>query len=102
MWTLIVSPGFISSVSLFGVSVAIVATCGIEQIPREWAEQLAEGGRLVAPVGEPKCQKLTLFRKLGGELIPERIGAYSRFQMLRQKPPQVEIKPRYSVRGDNQ
>ena len=77
---------------------AIVATCGIEQIPREWTEQLADGGRLVAPVGEPKCQKLTLFRKIGGELVPERIGAYSRFQMLRQKPPQAEIKPRYKDR----
>lgn len=65
---------------------AIVATCGIEQIPKAWAEQLCDGGRLVVPVGEPACQKLTKFRKHGLELIPERIAAYTRFQMLRDKP----------------
>lgn len=65
---------------------AIVATCGIEQIPRAWTDQLAEGGRLVVPVGDSKAQRLTLFRKENGELVPKRIGAYTRFQMLREQP----------------
>lgn len=65
---------------------AIVATCGLEQIPKAWADQLSDGGRLVVPIGDPSCQKLTKFRKHGNELIPERIGAYTRFQMLREKP----------------
>lgn len=64
---------------------AIVATCGIEQIPKQWVEQLTEGGRLVAPIGDSKAQRLTLFRKENGELVPKRIGAYVRFQMLQEK-----------------
>lgn len=69
-----------------GPFTAIAACCGIEQIPRAWNEQLSEGGRLVAPIGDSGCQKLTLFRKRKGELVPERIGAYVRFQMLRNPP----------------
>lgn len=65
---------------------AIVATCGIEQIPRPWEDQLIHGGRLVAPVGDSKAQRLTLFRKENSELVPVRIGAYCRFQMLREPP----------------
>lgn len=69
-----------------GPFTAIVATCGIEQIPQAWTDQLCDGGRLVVPIGDSACQKLTLFRKHGNELVPERIGAYTRFQMLREKP----------------
>lgn len=72
---------------------AIVATCGIEQIPCAWPDQLAEGGRLLIPVGDSASQRLTLFRKRHGELIPERIIAYTRFQMLREKPP--VLPPKY-------
>jgi protein-L-isoaspartate(D-aspartate) O-methyltransferase len=62
---------------------AIVATCGVEQIPDAWIAQLAIGGRLLVPVGDVRSQKLTLFRKTSEGLIPVRIGAYVRFQMLR-------------------
>lgn len=61
---------------------AIVCTCGLPDIPEAWKDQLADGGRLVAPVGTNQGQKLTLFRKLGGHLIPVRIGAYTRFVMM--------------------
>jgi protein-L-isoaspartate(D-aspartate) O-methyltransferase len=71
---------------------AIVATCGIEDVPAVWIEQLAEGGRLVAPVGDASCQRLTLFKKLRGELIPQRIGAYTRFQMLKEPPAPGKVK----------
>jgi protein-L-isoaspartate(D-aspartate) O-methyltransferase len=79
---------------------AIAACCGVEQIPRVWTEQLSEHGRLVAPIGDSTCQKLTLFRKRNGELIPERVGAYVKFQMLR-KPPKLgkipyQAKPEFS------
>lgn len=65
---------------------AIAACCGVEYIPSAWTAQLVEGGRLVAPIGDSACQKLTLFRKRQGEIVPERVAAYVRFQMLR-KPP---------------
>lgn len=62
---------------------AIVATCGVERIPDAWRDQLVEGGRLVAPIGDAVSQKLTLFMKHEHELIPERVGGYVRFQMVR-------------------
>lgn len=64
---------------------AIVATCGVSDIPQAWKDQLAEDGRLVAPIGTAQCQKLTLFQKLGGHVIPVRVGAYTRFVMM-EKP----------------
>jgi protein-L-isoaspartate(D-aspartate) O-methyltransferase len=76
---------------------AIVATCGVEQIPQAWLDQLADGGRLVVPIGDSSCQRLTLFRKLKTDLVPERIGAYTRFQMLRE-PPKPRA-PKYQPQG---
>lgn len=76
---------------------AIAATCGVEQIPRAWLEQLADGGRLIAPVGDSKSQRLTLFVKQRGELVPRRIAAYVKFQMLREKPKPGKIP--YQAKG---
>lgn len=77
---------------------AIVATCGVEQIPKAWTEQLSSRGRLVAPVGDASSQRLTLFRKEHDELVPERVGAYVRFQMLREQPKPRPVKPRYDAK----
>lgn len=65
---------------------AIVATCGIEEIPRSWVSQLADGGRLVCPIGDGASQRLTLFRKQADEVIPVRIAAYTRFSMMKERP----------------
>jgi protein-L-isoaspartate(D-aspartate) O-methyltransferase len=62
---------------------AIVATCGVPEVRKEWIDQLAEQGRMVLPLGDSSVQKLTLLRKIHGEIVPERVGAYVRFQMLR-------------------
>lgn len=75
---------------------AIVATCGVEQIPSSWRAQLSEGGRLVAPVGDVMAQRLTKFVKFEGSLVPVRVGAYVRFQMLREMPLRKEMKPVYA------
>lgn len=61
---------------------AIVATCGVKSIPESWIEQLSPEGRLVAPIGNAEAQKLTLFRKSNGSLVPQRVAAYTRFQMM--------------------
>lgn len=62
---------------------AIVATCGVAEIPDAWRKQLVDEGRIVAPIGDSECQRLTSFHKSDGQLIPRYIGGYVRFQMLR-------------------
>lgn len=47
----------------------IVVGAGAPFVPTAYAEQLAEGGRLVLPVGERDEQMLAVFTKQGGELI---------------------------------
>jgi protein-L-isoaspartate(D-aspartate) O-methyltransferase len=45
----------------------IVASAAAPVIPPALIEQLAEGGRMVIPVGPPHTQQLQLVRKIGGE-----------------------------------
>lgn len=61
---------------------AIVATCGVKQIPQAWIEQLKDGGRLVVPIGDPEGQRLAKFTKQGMGLKADRVAAYVRFSML--------------------
>ena len=79
---------------------AIAATCGVERIPREWQDQLVEGGRLACPIGDAKSQRLTLFVKQAGEMVPKRVWAYVRFQMMKEPKP-VVVKPRYKQHGND-
>jgi len=76
---------------------AIMATCGVRHIPKAWEEQLAEGRLLLAPVGDEACQRLTLLCKHMEHLVPVRIAAYVRFQMMQSKPPVKELKPQYAT-----
>jgi len=47
---------------------AIVVAAATRSIPRALEEQLADGGRLVIPVGTPDAQELVLAQKQGGRL----------------------------------
>lgn len=47
---------------------AIIVSAAAQQLPRELAEQLAEGGRLIIPVGMPDAQQLQLIQKQNGQL----------------------------------
>lgn len=75
-----------------GPFTAIAATCGVEQIPDAWTKQLADGGRLIAPVGDAKVQRLTVFVKVKGDLRPQVVLAYCRFQMLKEPPKPGKVK----------
>ena len=46
---------------------AIIVTCGPSNVPEPLVDQLAEGGKLVIPVGVG-CQTLTILEKIDGEL----------------------------------
>lgn len=47
---------------------AIIVSAAAPQVPNPLIEQLADGGRIVIPVGGPVLQELHLVRKIGGEV----------------------------------
>jgi len=51
---------------------AIMVTAGAPSVPEALSEQLAEGGRLVIPVGGTRGQDLTIVTRRDGELRTER------------------------------
>ena len=53
---------------------AIIVTAGAPKIPQPLLDQLAEGGRLVIPVGDRFSQELIKVTKLEGEFIRENLG----------------------------
>ncbi|MEO8879336.1 MAG: protein-L-isoaspartate(D-aspartate) O-methyltransferase [Gemmatimonadaceae bacterium] len=53
---------------------AILVTAGSPTVPAPLAEQLAEGGRMLIPIGDREDQVLTLFTKRGEELERRDIG----------------------------
>lgn len=53
----------------------IIVTCSPENPPPRLVEQLAEGGRMVIPLGERFQQELCLLKKVNGELERETLRA---------------------------
>jgi protein-L-isoaspartate(D-aspartate) O-methyltransferase len=78
---------------------AIVATCGVEGIPKAWAQQLTDNGACVAPIGDSSSQRLVLFRKVNGDLLPLKVAAYVRFSMMRERP--APKPPKYNPTGQH-
>jgi protein-L-isoaspartate(D-aspartate) O-methyltransferase len=52
----------------------ILITAATPQIPKPLIDQLADGGRLVAPVGDRNTQELILIRRKGDQIIETRHG----------------------------
>ncbi len=53
---------------------AVIVTCAVEAVPPALLDQLAEGGRLIAPVGNTQLfQTLTLIRKTAGRPVVQRL-----------------------------
>lgn len=53
----------------------IIVTCSPEKVPQPLIDQLAEGGRMIVPVGERYQQNFYLFRKRDGKLESEALRA---------------------------
>jgi protein-L-isoaspartate(D-aspartate) O-methyltransferase len=57
---------------------AIVVTAGAAELPRPYVEQLADGGRIVIPLGgEPFDQCLYRFTKRGQQLHCQNLGSFA-------------------------
>ncbi len=52
---------------------AIIVTCAPTHVPKPLQEQLAEGGRLIIPVGEGQVQHLVLLQKKNGKIKQKNI-----------------------------
>lgn len=54
---------------------AIVVSAAAPAVPEPLLAQLADGGRLVAPIGEPETQEVHLIQRHGKTLLTTRLGS---------------------------
>ena len=62
---------------------AILVTAAPDRLPEPLISQLAEGGRLVAPIGPPGNQELMGYAKIKGRLLTERVLPVSFVPLIR-------------------
>jgi protein-L-isoaspartate(D-aspartate) O-methyltransferase len=56
---------------------AIIVTAGAPELPSAYARQLADGGRIIIPVGDARnSQRMCRFTRHGDELLKEDLGGF--------------------------
>jgi protein-L-isoaspartate(D-aspartate) O-methyltransferase len=55
---------------------AIVVAAGAEDLPKAFPKQLADGGRLLIPIGPPTRQQMVRIMRMGGKLQHEILGSF--------------------------
>ncbi len=53
---------------------AVLITAAGPEVPQALVDQVKDGGRIVAPIGDEQCQELMLYTKRGKRLRPKRMG----------------------------
>ena len=64
---------------------AIIVTCAIDHVPQPLIDQLADGGRMIIPVGAKYAQQLYLYDKINGKLRERALEAVRFVPMTRKK-----------------
>lgn len=65
---------------------AILVTAGAEKLPDAYRQQLADGGRLLIPVGPPSSQQMLRITRQGNELTRENLGSFGFVPLVTGKP----------------
>src|SRR5262245_7518060 len=65
---------------------AIVCTAGAEDLPKAYPEQLAEGGRLLIPIGPPSRQQMVRIMRTDGKLQHEVLGSFGFVPLVSDEP----------------
>jgi protein-L-isoaspartate(D-aspartate) O-methyltransferase len=71
----------------------IIVTCSPEKVPRPLVEQLAEGGRMIIPVGSKYDQEMCLLEKKAGKLVRKQLMSTYFVPMTGQSDKERTVKP---------
>jgi protein-L-isoaspartate(D-aspartate) O-methyltransferase len=71
----------------------IIVTCSPEDVPQPLVEQLAEGGKLLIPLGERYQQVFHLFEKQGGKLVQTKLISTLFVPMTGESEENRKVKP---------
>jgi protein-L-isoaspartate(D-aspartate) O-methyltransferase len=55
---------------------AVIVTAGAESLPEAYQQQLADGGRLVIPVGPPASQQMFRITRRGDDFVRDSLGSF--------------------------
>jgi protein-L-isoaspartate(D-aspartate) O-methyltransferase len=65
---------------------AIIVAAGAETMPDAFQEQLAEGGRLIIPIGPLAHQQMIRLTRRGNDFIQEDLGSFGFVPLVHDKP----------------